>query len=331
MENPSDINILLIRLFSGDANREEKKIVSDWLGQSAENKKLYSDLREIWLSAGVQSNADDYDVEKAISNFRHKIQDAQTKATSLINWRGLAKYAAIILLALSLPVSYYLGKHNSPSVGTLTTVTCAYGDKSNVELPDGSHVWLNSGSKLSFNSDFGKGRDVELEGEAFFDVAKDKHHPFYVKTTDITIEVLGTKFNLKAYPEEKAVSATLVEGSVKIASRYQQQIMKPDQKLTFSKDSREMTIQKVADTSVETDWKDGRFVFRNESLAELKPRLERWFDVDIVFGDEQVKNRRFTGVLGRESILEAVSYFDRSNYVSCKIEGNKIIIRSENQ
>ena len=89
-------------------------------------------------------------------------------------------------------------------------------------------------------------------------------------------------------------------------------------------------MQKVADTTVDTDWKDVRFVFRNESLAELKPRLERWFDVDIVFGDEQVKNRRFTGVLSRESILEAITYFDRSNYVECSIQGNKVIINSQN-
>jgi len=329
MENPTDINILLIRLFSGDANPEEKKVISDWLEQSAENKKLYSDLREIWLSSGMQSNADEYDLEKAIQKFRSQTKETQSNPARSIKFRQILKYAAMLILTFALPFSYYLGRNTHSTNNSMTTIACAYGDKSSVELPDGSHVWLNSGSKLSFNSDFGKGRDVELEGEAFFEVAKDKHRPFHVKTTDITIEVLGTKFNLKAYPDEKAVSTTLVEGSVKIASKYQQQVMTPDQKLTFDKDSREMTVQKIADTSVETDWKDGRFVFRNETLAELKPRLERWFDVDIVFGDEHVKNRRFTGVLGRESILEAVTYFDRSNYVSCKIEGNKIIINSQ--
>jgi len=122
----------------------------------------------------------------------------------------------------------------------------------------------------------------------------------------------------------------LVEGSVNISSKYGSTLMKPDEKLVFDKESKKMEVQELTDTAPDTEWKDGRFVFRNESLAELKPKLERWFDVDIVFGDELVKNRRFTGVLGRESILEAVSYFDLSNFVICRIEGNKIIINSQN-
>jgi Fe2+-dicitrate sensor, membrane component len=329
MENETDINILLIRLFSGDASIHEKAVVSDWLEQAAENRKLYSDLREIWLTSGIQSNADNYDLERAIVRFKAKISDRHENSGGLIRWRKITRYAAVILFALSLPVSYYLGKHTSLISDNLTTISCAYGDKSSIVLPDSTHVYLNSGSKLTFNSNFKNGRKVELEGEAFFEVTKDRDHPFQVKTADIDIEVLGTKFNLKAYPEEKAVSTTLVEGSVKISSKYEQELMLPEQKLTFDKNSRKMTVQKIADTSTETDWKDGRFVFRNETLAELKPRLERWFDVDIVFGDEQVKYRRFTGVLSRESILEAVSYFDHSNFVECSIQGNKIIINTQ--
>lgn len=330
MENTTDINILLIRLFSGEANTEEKKVISDWLEQSEDNKKLYNDLREIWLASGIQSNADEYDLERAILRFKAKIGNGRENVIRPVNWRRISQYAAVFLLVLSLPLSYYWGKHNSLPSDSLTTITCAYGDKSSIVLPDSSHVYLNSGSKLTFNSNFKNGRKVELEGEAFFEVTKDRNHPFRVKTTDVEIEVLGTKFNLKAYPDEKVIATTLVEGSVKISSKYQQEIMLPEQKLTFNKDSGKMDLQKMADTSIDTDWKDGRFVFRNETLAELKPRLERWFDVDIVFGDEHVKNRRFTGVLSRESILEAVSYFDRSNFVSCSIQGNKIIINTQN-
>lgn len=330
MENPADINILLIRLFSGEASAEEKREVSEWLSQSADNKKLYSDLREIWLASGIQANADEHDVDTAIRNFREKINSSRNIRMRVIGWSRIAKYAAVVLLMLSLPVSYYLGRHNLSAENTVTTITCAFGDKSSIVLPDNSHVYLNSGSKLTFNSNFGNGRKVELEGEAFFDVSKDKNHPFQVKTADVQIEVLGTKFNLKAYPDEKSVSTTLVEGSVNISSKYGTALMKPDQKLVFDKGSKEMVVQTLTDTAPETEWKEGRFVFRNESLAELKPKLERWFDVDIVFGDEQVKNRRFTGVLSRESILEAVSYFDLSNYVSCSIQGNKIIINSQN-
>lgn len=329
MENQTDINILLIRLFSGEADTDEKKRISDWLDLSAENKKLYSDLREIWLSSGIETNADNYDLESAILKFRDQINKDLNIQRKQINFDWFLKYAAILALALLLPFSYYMGTRNN-SDDSITTISCAYGDKSSIVLPDNSHVWLNSGSTLTFSSNFKNGRKVSLEGEAFFDVSKDKNHPFQVKTADVQIEVLGTKFNLKAYPDEKSVSTTLVEGSVNISSKYGSALMKPDQKLVFDKGSKELVVQTLTDTAPETEWKEGRFVFRNESLAELKPKLERWFDVDIVFGDEQVKNRRFTGVLSRESILEAVSYFDLSNYVSCSIQGNKIIINSQN-
>lgn len=329
MENQTDINILLIRLFSGEADLNEKKRIADWLDLSAQNKKLYSDLREIWLSSGIETNADNYDLESAVLKFRDRINKDQNIQRKQINFDRFLKYAAILIVALLLPFSYYMGTRNN-SDDSITTISCAYGDKSSIVLPDSSRVWLNSGSKLIFSSNFKNGRKVSLEGEAFFDVSKDKNHPFQVKTADVQIEVLGTKFNLKAYPDEKLVSTTLVEGSVNISSLYGSALMKPDQKLVFDKKSKEMVVQALTDTAPETEWKDGRFVFRNESLAELKPKLERWFDVDIVFGDEQVKNRRFTGVLGRESILEAVSYFDRSNYVSCSIQGNEIIINSQN-
>lgn len=320
----------LIRLFSGDADSGEKERIADWLDQSDENKKLYSDLREIWLSSGIQSNADGYHLEDAISKFRSEIRKAKVNQGKQIDFNRVLKYAAIFILLLALPFSYYFGTRSNQDNNSLTTISCAFGDKSSIILPDSSRVWLNSGSKLTFSSNFRNGRKVSLEGEAFFSVAKDKNHPFRVKTTDVEVEVLGTRFNLKAYPEENLVSTTLVEGSVNISSKYQQTIMKPAQKLVFDKGSKKMVVQELTDTTPETEWKDGRFVFRNESLAELKPKLERWFDVDIAFGDEQVKNRRFTGVLGRESILEAVSYFDLSNLVTCRIQGNKIIINSQN-
>jgi len=329
MENNPDINVLLIRLFSGEAEPEEKKEIADWLDLSAENKKLYSDLQEIWLSSGIQNNADDYHLEDAVLKFKNQISKETLNQKKQIDFNRFLKYAAILILLLSLPLSYYIGTRNNTD-DSITTISCAFGDKSSIILPDSSRVWLNSGSKLTFSSDFKNGRKVSLEGEAFFSVAKDKNHPFRVKTAEVEVEVLGTKFNLKAYPEEKSVSTTLVEGSVNISSKYQSTLMKPDQKLVYDKESKKLVVQELTDTDPETEWKDGRFVFRNESLAELKPKLERWFDVDIVFGDDMVKDRRFTGVLGRESILEAVSYFDLSNFVSCQIQGNKIIINSQN-
>jgi ferric-dicitrate binding protein FerR (iron transport regulator) len=330
MENQADINILIIRLLSGEATAHEKGNIEEWLSHSADNRKLYSDLQEIWLSTGALQNADNYDVESAIWKFRNRISTEKEKLKYQSRIITLLKYAAVAILIIALPFSYYFGVRNTGQQSA-TTVSCAFGDKSSIILPDSSRVWLNSGSKLTFNSDFKNGgREVILEGEAYFSVSKHKDNPFLVKTSDIEIEVLGTKFNVKAYPEENSISTTLVEGSIQISSKSQNALMKPNQKLVFDKESQKMVMVKLADTAPETEWKEGRLVFRNQTLEELRPKLERWFDVDIVFSDDQVKQLRFTGILERESILEVVYYFDLSNRVSCHIQGNKVIIKSEN-
>ena len=330
MENQNNIDLLIIRLFSGEADQVEKKKIEEWLGESAVNKKLYADLREIWLSAGIQNNADNYHLEEAILKFRGQINKNKFQLKKQFHLQHFLKYAAILIMALALPFSYYLGTRKAQTDNSTTTISCAFGDKSSIVLPDSSRVWLNSGSKLTFNSSFkSRARNVILEGEAFFSVSKDKEHPFRVKTKDIDIEVLGTKFNVKAYPDENNVSTTLLEGSLEISSKTQRTRIDPGQRLVFNKENKKMALLNVKDTSSDTEWKEGRLAFRNESLDELAPKLRRWFDVDIVFTDEKVKQRRFTGVLERESILEVISYFDLSKYVECRIQGNKIIIRSE--
>ncbi|RIJ50607.1 DUF4974 domain-containing protein [Maribellus luteus] len=315
---------IIIRLFSGEATPGEKRQVGEWLNQNNENRKLYTDLQEIWLSGGSYS---EYNQQDAMEQFFGRIRK---KKARIYRINELIKYAAIVMLLISLPVFYYLGKESLHSEDTYTTITCALGDKSTVVLPDSSLVYLNSGSKLVFNTNFrGESRSVWLEGEGYFSVTKNTGIPFIVKASDVTIEVLGTEFNLKAYPGEKEIVATLVEGSVNMAGKSQQIIMKPFQKVVYSTADSKMKLFSLNDITPETEWKEGRLAFRNESLAELELKLERWFDVDIEFADEEVKSRRFTGILERESILETISYFGTSKYVGYRIEDNKITFYSK--
>lgn len=330
MEQNGHINRLIIRLLSGEASHAEKNQISDWIKLSEENKRLFFEIRDIWLKSGSSGNADSYNLDRAINDFILRINTPRNKPLRRLNIQNVFKYAAAVLLLIALPLSFYLGKKSGNNDGSLTTISCAFGDKTNIVLPDSSIVYLNSGSKLSYSSDFSqKTRSVFLEGEAFFEVASDKKHPFRVKTNDIEIKVLGTVFNVKAYPEEGIVSTTLVEGNISLYTRDQQIHLNPYEKVIYNKGDNKLMIKQLTDIAPETEWKDGRFIFRNESLEELTPRLERWFDVDIEFADEMARKRRFTGILVRESILEAVSYFDFSNLIECDIQGNKIIIKSE--
>lgn len=329
MDNKNTIHNKVIRLFNGEASSLEKNEIQNWLNQSEDNKKLYTDLQEIWLTSGVSRNSDNYDIHKAIGNFKKKIAAGSIKK-NIFRLLDLLKYAAILVLLLALPIAYFIGKNGSQTDDSYTTITCAFGDKSTVALPDGSLVYLNSGSKLGFNTNFQNNyRMVTLEGEAYFSVVKNKHIPFKVNAADIEIEVLGTEFNLKAYPNENMITTTLAEGSIEIKSNSQHAVMIPNQKMVFDRSENKLTLYNLKDISPEIEWKDGRMIFRNESLDELELKLERWFDVDIEFADDNVKLKRFTGILERESILEALTYFNYSEQVGYKINENEITFYSK--
>ena len=329
MDKNKSIHNKVIRLFSGEASLSEKKEIKDWINLSNQNKKLYADLQEIWLASGSHKNSDTYDVDRAIYKFKGKVAIRSNKKNTL-KLPDLLKYAAILILLISLPFIYFAGQKRTPQTDDYTTITCAFGDKSTVTLPDGSLVYLNSGSELRFNNNFqDDARKVALEGEAYFSVVKNKKIPFRVNAGEIEIEVLGTEFNLKAYREEETIVTTLVEGSIQIKSTSQKAVMEPNQKMVFNRFEENMTLYNMKDISSEIDWKDGRMTFRNESLAELEQKLERWFDVDIEFADDNVKLKRFTGILERESILEALSYFNYSDQVAYKINENEITFYSK--
>ncbi len=329
MDKNKSIHNKVIRLFSGEASLSEKKEIKDWINLSNQNKKLYADLQEIWLASGSHKNSDTYDVDRAIYKFKGKVAIRSNKK-NVLNLSDLLKYAAILILLISLPFIYFAGKKERAQTDDYTTIACAFGDKSTVTLPDGSLVYLNSGSKLRFNNNFQDDmRKVALEGEAYFSVVKNKKIPFRVNAGEIEIEVLGTEFNLKAYREEETIVTTLVEGSIQIKSTSQKAVMEPNQKMVFNRFEENMTLYNMKDISSEIDWKDGRMTFRNESLAELEQKLERWFDVDIEFADDNVKLKRFTGILERESILEALSYFNYSDQVAYKINENEITFYSK--
>lgn len=329
MHENNTIHTKIIRLFNGEATPNEKREIGDWLNQSDDNRTLYTDLQEIWLTTGVLKNSDRYNLKKATYNFKQRIKGS-SKKFRIHKISEILKYAAIIVLLFSLPVIYFIGKNTSQLKETYTTIACAFGDKSTITLPDGSLAYLNAGSKITFNSNFqSEYRLVFLEGEAYFSVKKNKDIPFRVQALDIEIEVLGTEFNLKAYPDENIISTTLAEGSIQIKSEFQQTVMKPNQKMVYSRTDNEMKLFNLKDISPETEWKEGRLVFRNESLEELELKLERWFDVDIEFADEHVKKKKFTGILERESILEAIAYFNYSKSVGYIIKNNEITFYSK--
>jgi transmembrane sensor len=202
----------------------------------------------------------------------------------------------------------------------------------NLTLSDGTHVYLNSGSALRFPVKFIKGmkREVYLEGEAFFDVSKDKLHPFIVNANAINVKVLGTKFNISSYAEDKEVSTVLVEGSVSLnndANPNEKTMLTPGYKGAWSKTSAKISLEKV-DTSIYTNWMKGELVFKNVAFAAIIKKLERTYNVKIINYDDELNNIKINASFDKNieninAVMNAISKVRSFNY---KITEDKIII-----
>ncbi|MEZ5105617.1 MAG: DUF4974 domain-containing protein [Draconibacterium sp.] len=326
-----NIHNAIIEHFSGNISEEKRILVDDWLAQGEENKQTFEELKSIWEGASG-SEFTKQDLDNAIQRFLRKIRsqaNAKPRERKLVVF---LRYAAVFIIAFSLPLIflYFNQSAEKQASNSYTTVLCAYGDKTAVVLPDSSTVWLNSGSHLTFANNFEADvRKLTISGEGYFTVKEDKERPFIVDANGVDVQVFGTEFDVKAYPDEEIVAVTLVKGSVQVTHEDEETLIKPGQKYIFEKKANVAAVSDLTDMSSEIEWINGRLVFRNESLSDLELTLERWFDVEIEFADDVVKTRRFSGILERESILEVISYFGISQYVGYSIKGNVITFYSE--
>lgn len=196
-----------------------------------------------------------------------------------------------------------------------------------LSLSDGTVVYLNSESKLRYPVNFGKGeREVELEGEAYFEVASDKDHPFRVKTADLNVQVWGTGFNVSAYQNADFSEITLAHGVVAVGERGKELILKPDEQLIFDKQSGKMSVQPI-DARKICAWKNGILYFEGMPLGELAVKLSRWFDVQFFFTFDKLKQLKFTGAFKKyNSINYVLSLIESTTDIKVQIKGRTIVV-----
>lgn len=207
------------------------------------------------------------------------------------------------------------------------TIETPKGGKYQIILPDGTKIWLNAASTLKYPASFSNysERRVELSGEAYFEVTKDKAHPFIVKTERQEVEVLGTHFNVNSYKDEPDTKTTLLEGSVKINARgIPAIVIKPGEQALASANN---IYVKTVDVAQAIDWKNDEFVFKNENLASIMRKISRWYDVEIEFIDDKAAKESFSGSLSRQnSVSEVLKTLELTDRVHFEIDGRKITV-----
>jgi transmembrane sensor len=340
------IEDVLWKYFEGETEGAEERMISDWLDENKQNRQLFSVMKKAYVEIEADALQDDAHVERAYDKFIDHInrleleQNSKRKEKHYFMRSALIRYASVAAIIIGVGLLAFVVGSQKPFSHKQKKylVEVPYGSRTSMVLPDGSKIWLNAGSKFKYYDNFGKKtRDVYLEGEAFFEVVK-KNQPFIVHTSHIDIKVLGTSFNVKSYPDDNKIEATLVEGNIMIERKESNHplYLKPHEKLTYSKSSKsyeirderdhneisgqnrkelnkvqgekishQIQIYKNVNTEVCTAWRDGKLIINDESLEDLAKILERKYDIKFKFKDDKLKHYSYTGTL-RDFPLEQV-------------------------
>jgi len=361
MQFPERIWHLIARVLNNEGSPAERDELTQVLGRDEPLQQQYELLSRIWKERDHSVADEEYAsniIAKIIDRASMETEEIQRHASRLRRRRRVYMFASVLVLIMS--GGWYYSHSNKIAVNTSVkpeALIVKKGSRSRSLLPDGTTVWLNAGSRLTYENDFtGATREVRLEGEAFFDVVKNPSRPFIVHTSTIDIKVLGTAFNVKSYPEDKTVETTLYRGLVQVfrqddPGRTAIRLL-PNQKLVLPKQAakpanevsetkapivRELparyTISPIDSTKqeserFETAWLYSRLEFRGDSFEELAAKLERWYNVTILFTDEKVKELNFNGSFENETIEQALTALREALPFNFKINDHEISIGS---
>ena len=229
-------------------------------------------------------------------------------------------------------VSYHVNETGMEDSLVFNTLIVQKGGEYSLELPDGTVVWVNSESSLRFPEKFTSNRrEVFLEGEAYFEVKKDANRPFYVHTEAGKVRVLGTAFNVCAYSNDRFWQTTLVEGSVMINQEEKEVLLKPNEQYQIDVRTGKAGLREVL-PELYTSWRDGKFYFKAYTFEELVEKLERWYDFKMFYMNEEIKTRRFSGVVNKYQPLEEMfKFLQMTSDVQFNVKGNVVTASLKNR
>ncbi|MBI5857165.1 MAG: FecR family protein [Sphingobacteriales bacterium] len=363
--NQENFWILLSKKLANEASISELKELEELIHENPDWQYAIQNIEDLWRHKAPNDDMQTLDAYmlhlQRMKDLHISFGEAADEVSVIGHGRRKVRWywaaAAVTVLAglfLFLRPGSKSDVSEKPLAREVNEITTRPGSKSKVELPDGSIVWLNAGSKLTYNKDYGQTlREVTLSGEGYFDVMKMKEKPFIIHTSSINIKVLGTVFNVKAYPEDKHTETSLIRGSIEVTIKKRPNdkiILSPNEKLVVENSgiveseknipkentgslpiSTLMSVNKLkynaADSTVaETEWIKNKLVFRDESFGDLAMRMERWYDVEIEITDTELKEEHLNGTFDEETIIQAMDALKEFVSFHYEQKGKKIII-----
>jgi len=306
------------KILNQTATDAEKSDFYRSLEEDSERCDLFLQYKNIYAVSNCKPELRNQVLSDRFERFWRRIQPV--KQHQLLNlW---VRYAAVVVVTLSLSFFFQYLVFTDKSDATFIQkieYTSERGSVSTIHLEDGSAIWLSSGSKIVLNKNAEGEMSAQLNGEAYFDMVPDPKRKFTVDLGYFKVKDIGTKFNIKAYPDETVVCAALVDGQIDLYKCGAEPIlsMKPGEYLQFDKQSNHMAIS-IQDPAIATAWKDGKFVFIDKTLEEICRELGNWYNLQIIIKNKSLANTKYTSVIKRTTtvklVLEMLSLTDKINY-----------------
>ncbi len=311
MYNEQDLELLLSDYFLGNLDKESSEAVDEFILSSDDNHKIAQQVCRVTNIASRISALKNVDTEKALKNVHYRI----AKSRRVHFWSKVQRAAAILAVPLLAGAILLSVKYFQPSQSSLVEMKTTSGMTSHVTLPDGSEVWLNSNSTLTYPSEFdGKSRNVTLDGEGYFKVTRQNGKTFIVSANGVDVEVLGTEFNVEAYSGmSKNVRTTLVTGKINLSyndvmGQRHCQSVEPGQTYRYDTTSEKLTLEEVNPVTA-VSWKEGKIVLDNTSLADALRMIGNRFDVEFVVRNESLLKNKYTGTITKQRLEVILEYF----------------------
>lgn len=320
---------LIVRYLNGELSAEERSLFIDRVNHDAEFRRLFIETKNIWvLNVAMTAQGDE-----AIGVHFHELQKRMSgnkRDKMRVVLRYCRNIAAVLFLPLLVVSAMFFLNRTESGLPVVHSVFTPVGVKSCMELPDGTKVWLNSGTKLSYPAVFTGGkRSVVLDGEACFEVKPDKGHPFHVSLPDGgRVEVLGTVFDVSCYRNDPYVKTVLVEGEVMLHQSGKSLRMSPGECVTYTRDKNRMERENV-NAGLYTAWKDGKLIFRDTPMDEVVRKLERWYGVDVQVAGPDILNNRITATFSGENLTQVLDLLKMSSPIDYKVNTNVVFLSAK--
>lgn len=319
----------IIKYFAGELTSDERYKFLKEVDNDQTLKKEFINFQNIYsVSQLLPHDEDKTEGKRSFDSFISMLN----KSKRILNLRNIMKYTAVIVAVISSTVLSTLYLSDRMTENSYNTLYVPVGQRAQITLEDGTNVWLNAQSTLKYPSKFSKkDRIVEIEGEAYFDVAKNSKRPFIVNANQVTLEVLGTQFNIYSYEETGYTETILVEGLLKVSDNLNKNnsvIIKPNQEVFYK--CGELTVSTISNTD-HLLWRDGIYSFDNEKLIDIIEKLELYYDVEIIVEDPEIFNFNYTGKFrqrdGIDEILRILQIIQPFKIEKDK-ENNKITLNA---